>query len=93
MFELPNEIVVLIAAGIGFLVTNGLKALFPGVDISGVSAKVTAAAVTAVVALANWGLSFLPVEYREPAAAAFALIIAILSAYGIHYSLKAQRAK
>jgi len=88
--ELPNELVLLITAGVGFLVTNGLKALFPSLDISGVSAKLTAAAVTSVLVLINWGLSFVPVEFQQPVAAAFGLIVAVLTAYGIHYSLKSQ---
>jgi hypothetical protein len=88
--ELPNDLVLLISAGIGFLVTNGLKALFPNLDISGVAAKVTAAVVTSVVALASWGLTFVPEQYRQVVSSIFTLIIVVLSAFGIHYSLKAQ---
>ena len=89
--ELPNDLVLLLSAGIGFLVTNGLKALFPNLDISGVTAQVTAAVVTAVVVLANWGLSFIPEQYRPVVTSVFTLIVVVLSAFGIHYSLKAQK--
>jgi predicted RND superfamily exporter protein len=89
--ELPNELVVLISAGVGFLVTNGLKALFPAWDISGVSAKITAALVTCVVALGNQALAFVPAEYQQVVVTLFALIISILGAYGIHFTLKAPK--
>lgn len=89
--ELTDAIILLLTAGIGFLVTNGLKALIPGADISGVAAKVTAALVTAFIALANFGLAFVPVQYHDAVMAVFALIVSILGAYGIHYSLKSLR--
>lgn len=91
MITLPNEIVVLIAAGIGFIVTNGLKSLFPKWDISGASAQVTAALVTCVVSLANMGLALIPEQYRPIAATIFTLLISVLGAFGIHYSLKSRR--
>ncbi len=85
--ELPQEIVLLIAAGIGFLVTNGLKSLFPNWDISGAAAKITAAIVTCVIALTNQGLAFVPATYQPVVITVFTLIVAVLGAYGIHYSL------
>lgn len=91
MVELPSELVVLISAGVAFLVTNGLKALFPSWDISGVSAKITAALVTCVVALANQGLALVPAEFQQVVVTVFALIISILGAYGIHFTIKASR--
>jgi ABC-type Na+ efflux pump permease subunit len=90
MITLPNEIVVLLAAGIGFLVTNGLKSLFPNWDISGSAAQITAAFVTVVVALANQGLALVPVQYQQVVLTVFTLIVTVLGAFGIHYSLKAR---
>lgn len=91
MITLPNEIVILISAGIGFLVTNGLKSLFPNWDIQGTAAQITVAIVTCVVALANQGLTFIPVQYHQVVLTAFTLIISILGAYGVHYSLNKQK--
>lgn len=91
MFTLPVEIVTALSAVIGFLVTNGLKALFPSWDISGVAAKVTAALVTCVVALANQALLLVPEQYRPVVLTVFTLIIAILGAYGIHFTVKGSR--
>jgi ABC-type Na+ efflux pump permease subunit len=90
MITLPNEIVVLLAAGIGFLVTNGLKSLFPTWDISGSAAQITAAFVTVVVALANQGLALVPVQYQQVVLTVFTLIITVLGAFGIHYSFKSR---
>ena len=86
--ELPQEIVLLITAGIAFLVTNGLKSLFPNWDISGAAAKITAAIVTCVIALVNQGLVYVPATYQPIVLTIFTLIVAVLGAYGIHYSLK-----
>ena len=88
MITLPNEIVILISAGIGFLVTNGLKSLFPNWDISGTAAQITVALVTCVVALANQGLAFIPPQYHQIVVTVFTLLVSILGAYGVHYSLK-----
>ena len=90
MITLPEELVLLIAAGVGFLVTNGLKALLPNIDISGTAAKITAALVTSVVALSNQGLALIPAQYQPIAVTLFSLVIAVLGAYGIHYSLKSR---
>ena len=87
MMQLPNEIVLLLSAGIGFLVTNGLKSLFPKWDISGSAAQITAALVTCFVALGNQGLALVPVEYQQVVLTIFTLIVAVLGAFGVHYSL------
>lgn len=87
---LPNEIVLLLEFGIGLLVTNGLKSLFPNVDISGSSAKVTAALVMICVTLSNQLLAFVPAQFQPVASTLFGLIVAILGAYGLHYTLKSR---
>ena len=91
MITLPNEIVIIISTGIGFLVTNGLKSLFPNWDIQGTAAQITVALVTCVVALVNQGLTFIPAQYSQIVVTLFTLIISILGAYGVHYSLNKQK--
>lgn len=89
--EIPQEIVLLLFAVFGFLVTNGLKALFPAWDITGAAAKITAAIVTCIIALANMALALVPPEYKPVAVSIFTLVISVLGAYGIHYSMKAMK--
>ena len=90
MVTLPNEIVLLLSAGIGFLVTNGLKSLFPSWNISGTASQITAALVTCLVALGNQGLALVPAQYQQVVLTVFTLIVSVLGAYGIHYSLKSK---
>jgi len=87
----PEDIVVLLAAGIGFLVTNGLKSLFPNWDMSKATQQITAALVACVVALANQGLGYVPVEYQQIVLTVFTLVVSILGVFGVHYSLKQLR--
>jgi hypothetical protein len=85
---LPDPLVLLIAAGVGFLVTNGLKALLPKADIAGTAAQITAAVVTGLVAFINQLLALIPSAYQEPTAIGLTLLISIVGAFGIHYTLK-----
>ncbi len=87
---IPQELVLVIAAGIGYLVTNGLKSLFPNANIQGTASQITAAVVTTVVALGNQLLLFVPAPYQPAVLAGFTLVLAILGAYGIHYSVKSR---
>lgn len=88
----PNEIQLLLAAGVGFLVTNGLKSLSQllGKDISGWAAAITASVVTGIVAFANSLLSAVPAANQETVVILFTLLVSILGAFGAHYSLKAK---
>lgn len=90
-FVLPSYLELLLAAGVGFLVTNGLKSF--GLDVSGYPAKITAGLVTSLVAFVNTLLQFVPEGAREPVGVIFLLIASIFSAYGIHYTQKAKSAK
>ncbi len=90
--ELTQALVLVLTAIAGFLVTNGLKALFPKADISGVAARVTAGVVTSVIALINFGLSYVPAQFHDPVLALFGLIVSILGAAGIHYTIKTRNA-
>jgi len=91
--QLPNEIVLLLSAGIGYLVTNGLKGLFPKWEISGSAAQITAALVTCMVALANQGLALVPPEYQQITLTVFTLIVSVLGAFGVHYAVAKFSAK
>jgi hypothetical protein len=86
LIELPVEIQAVIAAGIGFIVTEGLKALSQvlGKDISGAGAAITAALVTAVIVFANALLAIVPAEYQSLAQALLGVLVAVLGAFGIH---------
>lgn len=85
-FVLPSYLELLLAAGVGFLVTNGLKSF--GLDVSGFPARITAGLVTALVAFVNTLLQYVPEMARQPVGVIFLLIASIFSAYGIHYTQK-----
>ncbi|MFZ5856768.1 MAG: hypothetical protein ACOYZ6_08055 [Chloroflexota bacterium] len=87
---LPTELEALLAAGIGFLVTAGLKSLsiLLGKDLSGWAAVITASIVTTVVYFFNALLSAVPPEAAPSVAIALTLLVSILSAFGIHKIVK-----
>ena len=85
-FVVPNELVLLFAAAVSFLVTNGLKST--GLPIAGASSRITAAVVFGFVTFSNSLLYQVPAEAQPAVNGAFMLIIGVLSAYGIHYSMK-----
>ena len=98
--ELPNELVVLITAVIGagvtWLVVEGFKGLSEamGVDLS-TFAKVaagiiSAAAVGAIIALANAALSFVPVDYQPIVAQILSLIVMVVGAMGVQRRVKSK---
>ena len=88
--ELPIELQAVIAAGIGFLVTAGLKALSVLLkqDISGWGSVVTGGLVTSVVYFANAILSAVPVAAQPSVSVALTLLVSVLSAFGIAATLK-----
>ena len=83
---LPEEIKVFLT----FLVTQGLKALFNlfGKDFGGVAAGVVAAVVAIVLFGAETLLGLVPDEYKDSVAAALSFIVALLGAFGVHYSYR-----
>jgi len=83
---LPEEIKVFLT----FLVTQGLKALFNlfGKDFEGVAAGFVAAVVAIVLFGAETLLGLVPDEYKEPVGAALSFIVALLGAFGVHYSYR-----
>ena len=88
--ELPYELQALLAAGVAYLVTNGLKSLseLVGKDISGIGSVITASLVGAVVVFANSLLSAIPAEAQQSVQAAFGLAVALLGAFGLHRAVK-----
>ena len=90
---LPEALRLLLSSGIAFLVTEGLKVVgkWFHADLSGVSAAIAAALTTALVVFIEALLGLVPEEYREAVQAVFALVIALLGAFGLHRQLKLLR--
>lgn len=88
--ELPIELQALLAAGIGFLVTAGLKSLSTLLksDISGWASVITASLVTSIVYFFNALLSTVPPSAQQSVAIGFMLLISILSAFGVARTAK-----
>lgn len=88
--ELPLELQALIAAGIGFLVTAGLKSLSAllKADISGWASVITGGLVTSAVYFFNALLSAVPTAAQPSVAIALTLLVSILSAFGIARTVK-----
>lgn len=86
----PPELQALIAAGIGYLVTQGLKSLSKlfHKDISGWGAVLTASVVTCVIYFFNALLSAVPENAVQIVSVGLTLLVAILSAFGVHYTFK-----
>jgi len=86
MLSLPIEIKALLT----YLITQGIKALLAlfGKDMAGVAAAVAAVAVGAIIFFIDGVLALVPVEYVDSVGAFLALVVSLLSAFGIHYSYK-----
>ena len=86
MLQLPVELQAVIAAGLVFVVTEGLKVVsgWIGQDLSGFGAAIAAALVTVIVAMLNGWLSLVPAQYAETVAIALTLLVSILGAFGVH---------
>ena len=86
MISLPIEIKALLT----YLITQGIKALLAlfGKDMAGVAAAIAAVAVGAIIFFIDGVLALVPVEYVDSVGAFLALVVSLLSAFGIHYSYK-----
>ena len=86
MLSLPIEIKALLT----YLITQGIKALLAlfGKDMAGVAAAIAAVAVGAIIFFIDGVLALVPVEYVDSVGAFLALVVSLLSAFGIHYSYK-----
>ncbi len=88
--ELPAELQALIAMGIGYLVTQGLKSLskLVGKDLGGWGAAITASVVTTVIYFLHALLSAVPEAAAPSVAIGLTLLVAILGAFGVHATVK-----
>lgn len=88
--ELPSPLQAIIAAGIGFLVTAGLKSLsvLLNKDISGWGSVITGGLVTSTVYFFNAILSSVPEVAQPSVAVGLTLLVSVLSAYGIAATVK-----
>jgi hypothetical protein len=87
---LPEWAVLLISAGITWLVTNGLKSLsktLPWVPTIEGQATALVAALVAFITVFGNGLSMIPAVYHPGVIAFFAFVGTILSAYGVHFTV------
>ena len=84
--ELPAELKMLLGMFVTVIVTQFLKWLGDklGVDLSGYTAKVTAALVGAVLVLINAVLSHVPAEFAPIVNQLFALVVVVLGAFGAY---------
>ncbi len=84
--ELPAELKMLLGMFVTVIVTQFLKWLGDklGVDLSGYTAKVTAALVGAVLVLINAVLSHVPAEFAPIVNQLFALAVVVLGAFGAY---------
>jgi len=86
MLSLPIEIKALLT----YLITQGIKALLAlfGKDIEGVAAAVAAVVVGSAVFFIDGMLALVPVEYVDSVGAFLALVVSLLSAFGVHYTYR-----
>ena len=84
MFALPPEVKALLA----YLITQGLKAFLAlfGKDISGVFAAIVAAFVAAFLLFAEGVIGALPPDVQNIVVVALNALVAILGAFGVHYT-------
>jgi len=87
---LPNELKLILASVVAFLVTEGLKVVgkWFNADLSGAGAAIAASLTTAFVVFAESLLALVPELYMPTVSAIFGLLIALLGAFGVHAQLK-----
>lgn len=101
MLELPVELVTAVSlavtAWLTKLIVDGVKALSEslGWDLSRVgtiiAAAVSAAVVSILIGLANFGLSFVPPEWWPVAQSIFLTLVGMFGAMGVHRAEKKKR--
>jgi hypothetical protein len=87
---IPVELQQLIAIGLAFLVTEGLKALsnLVGKDLNGAGAAIAAALTTAALVFFEAILGAVPEQYRAVVKSLLGLLVVLLSAFGVHKQVK-----
>ena len=90
MFELPVEIVGLIALVVAFLVAQGVKGLLAlfKIDVSGYAAAFTAVAVGAVVFFAEGIVGLFPADVQQIIVSILQALSLILGMFGAHKTYK-----
>lgn len=95
---IPAAVELFLTAGIGFLLTNGLKSLskalkanryftwFP--DLSGLATTSTTMIITVLILFGNAILAAFPADWVPVARAVFQVIGVAIAAMGIHYTVK-----
>jgi hypothetical protein len=88
--QLPLELQAIVAGGIGFFVTAGLKSISVLLkkDISGWASVVTGGLVTSAVYFLNAILSTVPDAAQPSVAIGLTLVVSILSAFGVASTVK-----
>jgi putative flippase GtrA len=90
--ELPLELQVALAGLVAMVVTEGIKALFQK-EVPELAKVVSAGVMTVLLGFSTYLLSLVPVELRETVSAVFAVVVSLLSAFGLHRMYKALRNK
>ena len=88
-FVIPDELKILLAMGITYVVTQALKFLSEkvGLDLSGYTAQVAAALVASVLVVINAIVSNVPVEFLPVINQLLALLVVVLGATGLYKKL------
>jgi len=86
LIELPEELKALLAIALTVIVTQVLKFIGSkiNVDLSGYTAKVTAALVGAVIVFTNAVLSNVPAEFAPIVQQLLTLIVVVLGSFGAY---------
>ncbi|MHA2062931.1 MAG: hypothetical protein ACXABY_00975 [Candidatus Thorarchaeota archaeon] len=86
LVTLPIEL----RAALTYFVTQGIKAFLNlfGKDMSGWTSAITAAVVGAVLVFIDGVLASIPAEFADSVGAFLTFLVAVLSAFGLHFSVK-----
>jgi ABC-type glucose/galactose transport system permease subunit len=90
MFELPIEIVGLIALAVAFLVAQGVKGLLAnfGVDLGGKAAALTAILVAAIVLFVEGFVGLFPPDTQQIVMTILQSLAMVLGVFGVHKTYK-----
>lgn len=88
--KLPEPLVLALAALVGMLVAEGLKAIGTklGKDFSGLAAGIASSVTAALVAIVEGVLDIVPADYQLYVQAVLAALVVVFGPAGIHRQLK-----
>ena len=88
--ELPEPLMLALAALVGMLVAEGLKAIGAklGKDLSPLAAGLTSSLTAVLVAVAEGTLGLVPAEYQVYVTALLAALVVVFGPPGIHRQLQ-----